>query len=352
MAAQIPTVTRSYYFPTRGSYRNLLLQTTPLPALRSTSVLVKVHAVSLQYRDLLVASGQYRLSSVQDDLVPCSDMAGEVITTGSEVTRWKVGDRVCANFSTDHLDGDVTAEIMNTSLGGGQHGVLTEYRAFPDYSLVKIPEHLSYEEASTLPCAALTAYNALLGPKPVEAGDTVLVLGTGGVSIFGLQLAVASGATVIATSSSDAKLEIARKLGAAHTINYNTTPDWDKEVLRLTEGRGVDHILEVGGPGTLEKSLAAVRYAGYIHIIGFVAQNPAVLGSVIGPCIGKAITLRGILIGSVAQFEAMNRLLCARPEETRPVVDKAFMFEEAIEAYAYLESQNHVGKVVIRVGSV
>lgn len=351
MASQIPTTTRSYYFPTRGSYRNLVLQTTPLPALRSTNVLVKVHAVSLQYRDLLVASGQYRLSSVQDDLVPCSDMAGEVIATGSEVTRWKVGDRVCANFSTDHLDGDVTAEIMGTSLGGGQHGVLTEYRAFPDYSLVKIPEHLSYEEASTLPCAALTAYNALLGPKPVKAGDTVLVLGTGGVSIFGLQLAVASGATVIATSSSDNKLAIAKKLGAAHIINYNTTPDWDKEVLRITEGRGVDHILEVGGPGTLEKSLAAVRYAGYIHIIGFVAQNPAVLSSVIGPCIGKAIILRGILIGSVAQFESMNRLLRARPEETRPVVDKVFTFEEAIDAYAYLESQKHVGKVVIRVGS-
>ncbi len=189
------------------------------------------------------------------------------------------------NFSTDHLDGDVTAEILGTSLGGGQHGVLTEYRAFPDYvrvslllcfflaltgsiisqSLVKIPEHLSYEEASTLcRCAALTAYNAHLGPKPVKAGDTVLVLGTGGVSMcvcstssvavvlffddvcFGLQLAVASGATVIATSSSDAKLAIAKKLGAAHTINYNTTPDWDKEVLWFTEGRGVDHILEVG----------------------------------------------------------------------------------------------------------
>ncbi|KAK0499222.1 hypothetical protein EDD18DRAFT_1155930 [Armillaria luteobubalina] len=352
MAAQIPTATRSYYFPTRGSYRNLVLQTTPLPALRSTSVLVKVHAVSLQYRDLLVASGQYRLSSIQDDLVPCSDMAGEVIAMGSDVTRWKLGDRVCANFSTDHLDGDVTKEILDTSLGGGQHGVLTEYRAFPDYSLVKIPEHLSYEEASTLPCAALTAYNALLGPKPVKAGDTVLVLGTGGVSIFGLQLAVASGATVIATSSSDAKLAIAKKLGAAHTINYNTTPDWDKEVLSLTEGRGVDHILEVGGPGTLEKSLAAVRYAGYIHIIGFVAQNPAVLGSVIGPCIGKAVILRGILIGSVAQFEAMNRLLRARPEETRPVVDKVFAFKEAIDAYAYLESQRHVGKVVIRVGNM
>ncbi len=138
MASQIPTTTRSYYFPARGSYRNLALQTTPLPTLRSTNVLVKVHAVSLQYRDLLVASGQYRLSSVQDNLVPCSDMAGEVVATGSEVTRWKVGDRVCANFSTDHLDGDVTAEILGTSLGGGQHGVLTEYRAFPDYVRVSL----------------------------------------------------------------------------------------------------------------------------------------------------------------------------------------------------------------------
>ncbi|KAK0224338.1 chaperonin 10-like protein [Armillaria fumosa] len=265
MAAQIPTTTRSYYFPTRGSYRNLVLQTTPLPALRSTSVLVKVHAVSLQYRDLLVAWGQYRLSNIQDNLVPCSDMAGEVIATGSEVTRWKVGDRVCANFSTDHLDGDVTKEILDTSLGGGQHGVLTEYRAFPDYSLVKIPEHLSYEEASTLPCAALTAYNALLGPKPVKAGDTVLVLGTGGVSIFGLQLAVASGATVIATSSSDAKLAIAKKFGAAHIINYNTTPDWDKEVLRLTEGRGVDHILEEGRRTGYSREVARNRTLRRVH---------------------------------------------------------------------------------------
>ncbi|KAG7445440.1 alcohol dehydrogenase superfamily protein [Guyanagaster necrorhizus] len=352
MTAQIPTATRSYYFPTRGSYKNLALQTTPIPALRSTSVLVKVRAVSLQYRDLLVASNRYGISGIKENLVPCSDMAGEVVATGSDVTRWKVGDRVCANFTTDHLDGDITAEIFDTSLGAALHGVLTEYRDFPDYCLVRIPEHLSYEEASTLPCAALTAYNALLGPKPVKAGDTVLVLGTGGVSISGLQFAIASGATVIATSSSDAKLAIAKKLGAAHTINYNTTPDWDKEVVRLTEGRGVDHILEVGGPGTLEKSIAAVRYAGYIHIIGFVAKNPAPLTNIIGSCIGKAIILRGILIGSVAQFESMNRLICARPELTRPVIDKVFKFDEAIDAYAYLESQKHVGKVVIRVATV
>ncbi|KAK0184451.1 hypothetical protein F5146DRAFT_1106034 [Armillaria mellea] len=351
MAAQVPTAIRSYYFPVRESYNNLTLQTTPVPALKSTFVLVKIHAVSLQYRDLMIASDRYARGGIPKNLIPCSDMAGEVVAVGSDVTRWTVGDRVCSNFSTDHLDGDVDAQIVKTALGGGQHGVLTEYRAFPDYSLVRIPEHLSYEEASTLPCAALTAYNALMGPKPLKAGDTVLVLGTGGVSIFGLQFALTSGATVIATSSSDAKLEIAKKLGANHTINYNTTPDWDKEVLRLTEGRGVDHILEVGGPGTFEKSLAAVRYAGYIHIIGAVAQSGTAT-SIVGPCIGKVIILRGIQIGSVAQFESMNRLLRARPELTRPVIDKVFSFEEAVDAYAYLESQKHVGKVVIRVSPV
>ncbi|KAK0199379.1 hypothetical protein DFS33DRAFT_1388705 [Desarmillaria ectypa] len=351
MATQIPATTRSYYFPTRGSYTNLALQTTPLPDLRSTYVLVKVHAVSLQYRDLLIASNQYPIGNLPDNLVPCCDMAGEVVATGTDVTRWKVGNRVCANPSMEYLDGDVDTDTLRMALGGGRHGVLTEYRAFPDHALVRIPEHLSYEEASTLPCAALTAYNALMGAKPVKAGDTVLILGTGGVSIFGLQFAVASGATVIATSSSDAKLEIAKKLGAAHTINYNTTPDWDKEVLRLTDGRGVDHVLEVGGAGTLGKSIAAVRYAGYIHIIGFVSQDAAELTNIVGLCIGKGINLRGILIGSTAQFESMNRLLRARPESTRPVVDKVFSFEEAVDAYAYLGSQKHVGKVVIRVGA-
>ncbi|KAK0199386.1 alcohol dehydrogenase superfamily protein [Desarmillaria ectypa] len=349
MATQIPATTRSYYFPTRGSYTNLALQTTPLPDLRSTYVLVKVHAVSLQYRDLLIASNQYPIGNLPDNLVPCCDMAGEVVATGTDVTRWKVGNRVCANPSMEYLDGDVDTDTLRMALGGGRHGVLTEYRAFPDHALVRIPEHLSYEEASTLPCAALTAYNALMGAKPVKAGDTVLILGTGGVSIFGLQFAVASGATVIATSSSDAKLEIAKKLGAAHTINYNTTPDWDKEVLRLTDGRGVDHVLEVGGAGTLGKSIAAVRYAGYVHMTGILSQGATELNKIVGLCILKDIILRGVYHGSTAQFESMNRLLRARPELTHPVIDKAFAFEEAVDAYAYLESQKHVGKVVIRV---
>ncbi|KAK0224305.1 alcohol dehydrogenase superfamily protein [Armillaria fumosa] len=349
MADQIPETARSYYFPTLGSYTNLTLQTTDIPPIKAAYVLVKVHAVSLQYRDLIIASNSYPATIEPDNLVPCSDMAGEVVAIGSDVRRWNVSDRVCANFCTDHLDGDIDADIFNTALSAGQQGVLQEYRTFNDYSLVKIPDHLSYEEASTLPCAGLTAYNALMGPRPVKASDSDLVLGTGGVSIFGLQFAVASGATVIATSSSDAKLAIAKKLGATHTINYNTTPDWDKEILRLTDGRGVDHILEVGGPGTLEKSISAARYAGSIHMIGFVAQNQPAPTDFIVACIRKTIFLRGIAIVSVAQFKSMNRLLHAYPESTRPVIDKIFPFEEAIDAYAHLESQKHVGKVVIRV---
>ncbi|KAF8897949.1 hypothetical protein CPB85DRAFT_1229322 [Mucidula mucida] len=345
----LPTITKEYYFPQRGSFENLKVQESPIPKVKATEVLVQVHAVSLQYRDLMIANNFYPGLNAPQNLVPCSDMAGEILAVGEAVTGWKAGDRVCANFTLDHIHGDLDGDIMATALGGFVHGVLTQYRAFPAHSLVRVPEHLSYEEASTLPCAALTAYNALTGPVKIKAGDTVLVLGTGGVSIFGLQLAVASGATVIATSSSDDKLKIATKLGAKHVINYNKTPAWDEEVLKLTGGRGVDHILEVGGPGTLEKSMKAIRYGGSIHLIGFLAATNQPLANVVGQSVFRASTLRGILIGSVAQFKDMNRLLESNPETTRPLIDKVFAFDEAIKAYAYLQSQAHVGKVVIKV---
>ncbi|KAJ7166888.1 alcohol dehydrogenase superfamily protein [Mycena filopes] len=265
-------------------------------------------------------------------------MAGEVIAVGAHVpgTQWKIGDRVSANFMLDKLYEEHDASIIASALGGARQGVLTEYRSFPAHSLVAIPDHLSYEEAATLPCAALTAYNALLGGfEPLKAGDTVLVQGTGGVSIFALQFALASGATVIATSSSDAKLAVATKLGAAHVINYKTTPDWDQEVLRLTGGLGVDRVLEVTGNTTLQRSLNSVKIAGSVDLIGNLG--------------GK---IRGIFIGSVKQFKAMNKLLTANPTRTRPLVDKVFAFEEAKAAFAYLEAQGHVGKVVVRVASV
>ncbi|KAJ3511573.1 hypothetical protein NLJ89_g4022 [Agrocybe chaxingu] len=317
------SVTRQYQFPKIGTYNNLVLTEGQVPPPRANEVLLKVHAVSLQFRDLMVSRGLYGVP-MPDNLIPCSDMAGEIVAIGEDVKNWKVGDRVCPNFATDHIHGPTNPAIQKSSLGAQSHGVLTQYKVVPAHSLVAIPEHLSYEEASTLPCAALTAYNALNGPVPIKAGDYVLVLGTGGVSMrvfcAALQFAVAAGAIVIATSSSDEKLKIALKLGAKHVVNYNKTPQWDEEIKNITKGVGVDHVIEDKGDSNL-----------------------------VLPLIRNAVTLRGIQIGSVAQFEDMNRLITANPSVTRPVVDKVFAFEKAIEAYAHLESQKHVGKVVIRV---
>lgn len=338
----VPTSFREYRTQGDG-HQNLKLQSVTLSKPKATEVTIKIHAVSLQFRDLMVSKGIY--PQQKRDIVPCSDGAGEIVALGQEVKGWKVGDRVCPNFALDHIHGDVTEDIKFTGLGGHIDGVLQEYINVPVHSLVRIPEHLSYEEGSTLPCAALTAYSACLGPVPLKGGDYVLVLGTGGVSIFGAQLALASGATVIVTSSSDEKLQVVKKLGVQHIINYKKNVKWDEEVLNITGGRGVDHIIEVGGPNTILKCVNAVRYAGWIHIIGFVSGGDN--GIPIGLAIAKAINFRGILIGSVKQFEDMNRLLTAR--EIRPVINKVFPFEEATEAYAYLESQKHVGKVVIKL---
>ncbi|KAK7019162.1 hypothetical protein VNI00_018194 [Paramarasmius palmivorus] len=346
----IPTTTREYYLPEISSYKNLKTRQVPLVPPKSSEVLVKIHAVTLNQRDLIIANGQHPVNPPKD-LVPASDMAGEIVAIGQDVKGWKIGDRVCANFYADHVAGDITPEIQCTGYGGQIHGMLTQYKVVKPHSLVRIPDHLSFEEASTLPCAAVTAYNALHGPVPLKSGDTVLVLGTGGVSLFALQFAVASGATVIATSSSDAKLAIAKKLGAKYLINYQNEPDWDKKVLEATNGRGVDHVVEVGGPETLTKSMSAVRYHGWIHTIGIVGGFGAGAGQgdVVMQSIRKASAIRGIQVGSVAQFEDMNRLIQANPEVTHPVIDKVFSFDQAKEAFAYLESQAHVGRVVVKV---
>jgi len=342
---RMPTTTREYRLPKTDGFHDLTLTEASVRPPKPTEVLVKVHAVSLQFRDLIIAKGQYALGQ-KDNVVPGSDMAGEILAVGDAVTGWAVGDKVCANFSVDHIFGDVTEETKLSGLGGPIDGVLTEYKILPAHSLVKIPDGWSYIEASTLPCAAVTAYNALLGPNPLKGGDTVLVLGTGGVSIFGLQIAVASGATVIATSSSDNKLALAKKLGATHVINYKTTPDWEKEVLRITGGRGVDHVIEVGGAGTINKSLASTRYGGTVSVIGFVA-GAGDMSTLPGVILGRAALVRGILIGSRTQFEDLVRLI--NTAGLKPVVDKVFAFEETRAAYEYLESQQHVGKVCVQV---
>jgi len=343
----IPQTYREYRLPKFEGVQSLTLQHAQPRPLKLNEVLVKVHAVSVQFRDMLIIKGMYGLP-VKENLIPGSDMAGEVVAVGEDITRWKAGDRVVCNFALDFLAGDLTDEAIATSLGGPIDGVLAEYKIVPAHALLQIPEHLSYEEASTLPCAAITAYSALMGLRPLKGGETVLIQGTGGVSIFGLQFAVASGATVIVTSSSDEKLEFARKLGAKHLINYKKTPNWDEEVMKITKGRGVDHVVEVGGAGTMSKSMNCVRVMGFIYLIGFVSGNGD-YSDLILKGILKAINFVGVQIGSKAQFEDMNRLIEANG--IKPVVDKVFSFEQAPDAFAYLEKQQHVGKIVIKVSN-
>ncbi|KAJ6575860.1 NAD-P-binding protein [Mycena sp. CBHHK59/15] len=342
----LPQTTKHYYFPEvgDGSFDKLTLASSPLPHLQANEALVKIHAVSLQARDLLIAKG---LFPSMPNLIPCSDMAGEIVSVGDTVSEWKAGDRVCANFFLDYIDGYLRPELLGT-LGASVQGVLAQYRVFPVHALVRIPPHLSYVEASTLPCAALTAYSALRGLEPVKAGDTVLIPGTGGVATFALQFAVAMGARAIVTSSSDAKLLQAAARGAMHVVNYRTMPAWDAEVLRLTNGVGVDHVLEIGGPESLARSMNSVRMCGNIAIIGasFRAKQTD-FPDISIPSIMKGLKFRGIQIGSVELFREMNVFISEH--QIRPVIDKVFRFEETKEAYGYLESQTHVGKIVIQI---
>lgn len=270
------------------------------------------------------------------------------------MTEWKVGDRVLANFTQDHLAGRLNKHSLLSQLGGEIQGLLGEYFIFPKTGVVKIPDYLSFEEASCLPCAALTAWNALYGLVPIRPGQTVLLQGTGGVSTFGLQIAHAAGATTIVTSSSDEKLSKAKTLGATHLINYRTKPDWAAEAKRLTGGHGVDHIIEVGGTLTLQQSFDAIALHGLIHCIGHIT-NPDPVGAgkeLRGPdaaflTLDRVCIVRGVVVGSREQLQDM--LDCFQAHSIRPVIDRVFDFEQTRQAYEYLWSSNHTGKVVIRV---
>jgi NADPH:quinone reductase-like Zn-dependent oxidoreductase len=322
---------------------NLALVERDEPRAAAYEVVVKFRAASLNYRDLMFAKGLYNPNS-RLPAVPCSDGAGEVIAVGDGVTRWKVGDRVCPIFTQGWLEGRRSSQKDRTALGAGDlDGVLREYGAFHENGLVSIPDHLSFEEAATLPCAAVTAWNALIDTGKLKAGETVLTLGTGGVSIFAVQFAKMHGARVIATSSSDEKLARVRKLGADETINYKKTPDWDKEVSRLTGGAGVDHVVEVGGAGTLAKSVNSARTEGIVYVIGVLASGGG-LDHV--RVLMKGIRLQGIMVGSRQMFEEMNRAIVANG--LKPVIDRTFPFEEAREALKYMESGSHFGKIVLK----
>ncbi|KAL0942036.1 zinc-containing alcohol dehydrogenase [Colletotrichum truncatum] len=342
-----------YWLPEKKGFDCLTLRQVPYIKPSLGQILVRIKAVSLNWRDGVVALGTYPFPG-PDAVVPGSDGAGIVEEVGEGVTEWKVGDRVLANFTQDHIAGHLSYEMSLSQLGGESQGLLGEYFLFPKTGVVKIPDYLSFEEASCLPCAALTAWNALYGLVPLRPGQVVLLQGTGGVSTFGLQIAHAAGAVTIVTSSSDEKLLRAKELGATHIINYQANPDWAAEAKKLTGGRGVDHILEVGGTLTLQASFDAISFNGLIHSIGHIT-NPDPLGAgkdLRGPdaaflALDRHCILRGVVVGSREQLQDM--LACFEAKQIRPVIDKVFDFENTREAYDYLWSSKHTGKVVIRV---
>lgn len=323
---------------------NLALAERPVPEPGPGQVVVRLRAVSLNYRDLLVIKGLYN-PRLALPLVPLSDGAGEVVAVGADVTRVKTGDRVCGIFMQQWLAGELDPQQSKYALGGDLDGVLAEYRVLHEDGVVPAPPHLSYEEAATLPCAAVTAWHALITAGGVQAGDTVLLQGTGGVALFGLQFAKVAGARTIVISSSDAKLERARQLGADDGVNYRSSPEWDRSVRELTGGAGVDHVVEVGGQGTFARSLRAVRMGGRISLIGALTGGSSELNLL--PILMRSIRVQGIFVGSRAMFEAMNRAITLH--RLRPVVDRTFRFEEAGAALQYMESGSHCGKIVITI---
>jgi NADPH:quinone reductase-like Zn-dependent oxidoreductase len=324
----------------------LELQERPDPALGHGEVRVRVRAVSLNYRDVAMVEHGAAPRALQLPLLPCSDAAGVVVEVGSGVSRVKVGDRVATTFFQGWLDG---ATLLPAGAGsvraGGLDGVLADDVVLHEDGLVHVPRHLGDEEASTLPCAAVTAWHALVTKGRVRSGETILVQGTGGVSIFALQFGLMAGARVIATSSSDKKLERARELGAWETINYVTTPDWAERALELTGGTGVDHVVDVGGSGTTDQSIKAARPGGTVSLIGVLTGFEARVDP--HPVILKCLRIHGIMVGSRAMFEDMNRAISVNG--LKPVIDRVFSFDQAREALSYLQSAQHVGKVVISV---
>ncbi|WP_334031361.1 NAD(P)-dependent alcohol dehydrogenase [Burkholderia orbicola] len=316
-------------------------------AVGPTDVVVKIHSAALNYRDLMFAHGDY-LGIGKEALIPVADGAGEVVETGRDVTRFKPGDRVINTYFPRWSDGPPTPHKVSGSPGAQFDGVLAERFVADETALVAIPPHLDYDEAATLSCAGITAWNALFVGGGLKPGATVVLLGTGGVSIIALQLAQATGLRTIVTSSSDAKLERARALGADATINYRTTPEWQHEVLRLTGGAGADLVVEVGGRDTLPRSIAATKLGGIVSIIGGLSSFGGPVLDLL-PLIGGVKQLHGFMVGSRAMLDDVVRLVDAK--RIKPVVDRVFGFDEAPQAYAHLQSGQHFGKVVIRVAS-
>ncbi len=313
---------------------------TPRPG--PGQALIRMKAWSLNFRDTLVARGSYG-GPPRAGLIPLSDGAGEIAEIGAGVTHVAVGDRVAGIFMQNWLAGDITAESGNSALGGAIDGMLAEYVVLSQDGVVKVPAHLTWAEAASLPCAAVTAWNALVREARVKAGDTVVLLGTGGVSMIGLQFAKLHGARCIVTSSSDEKLEQAKSLGADALINYRSRPDWEKAVLEHTDGRGADIVIEVGGVGTFDKSLASLKPGGRMCLIGVLTGVSGQVNT--AAILRRHLRVHGIYVGSREMFEEMNRAISV--SGIRPPVGSCFDFEEARAAYDHMLAGAHFGKVVI-----
>lgn len=328
-----------------GTFAIVLREADP-PRPGPGEVSVRILAASLNYRDLLVRSGK-SASGGTDPVVPLSDGAGEIVSVGEGVADWNPGDRVALTFFRDWIDGPFEMGNHAAARGGSCDGVLAETVVTPAHGLVRVPEGMGFAGAATLPCAALTAWHALMERgRPLAAGETVLCLGTGGVSIFALQIAKAVGARVILTSSSEAKLDRARELGADGTIHYGENPEWDREVWRLTGKRGADRVVEVGGPGTIERSMNSVAAGGVVSLIGVLTGFEPPRANLF-TLVKKNAELHGIYVGNREMFVRMNRFFEAH--SIRPVIDRVFPFDGVPDAYDCLEGATHFGKIVVEI---
>ena len=332
---------QSYEFSGFGDVAGLARCERPIPDLRSNEILVRVRAASVNYRDLMVLSGTYPVAA-RIGLVPISDGAGEVCAIGSDVTRFAVGDRVAGTYFNRWRDGRLTRELAAHQLGARHDGMLTEYRALDEEEAVAVPSHLSFEEAATLPCAALTAWSGVKGHRPIVPGDTMLVVGGGGVALFAVQFAKIFGARVIAVTSRAGKAALLRSLGADAVLVSADLPDWDSRVLELTGGRGVEHVVEAVGPATLARSIRSCAFDAEIALIGIFMGEAGFDGSAFA---GRLVTVRRVAVGSRAAFETMNRAIALH--QLRPVIDRVFPFVEAQDAYRYFAANERTGKVVI-----
>jgi NADPH:quinone reductase-like Zn-dependent oxidoreductase len=342
VTAMLPSRVRSYHVSTGDGIDGLSLRTHEPRTPRAGEVAVAVHATSLSFRELLVLRGRYVLP-VKQNVIPISDGAGEVVAVGPDVRRVRPGDRVTAALFPRWLDGPLEPAYL-PQLGGSLDGMLTELAILPEDGLVPIPDHLSYAEAATLPCAAVTAWNALTGDgRGVQRGQTVLATGSGGVSLFTVQFAKLLGARVIATTSRADKEQHLRDLGADEVVNYRDIPNWHTTARELTAGRGVDRVVDTAG--TLEQSLKSIAVDGHIAFVGSVSGNwPPVDPRLL---FGVAATVRALAVGSRAQFTSMNKVIAAH--RLRPAIDRVFPFEEAVAAYRYYESASPFGKVIIKI---